>query len=174
MSCPTQIQPVTGATSRQAAPKGECVKKYRFPAPFVLMQDVCPGTKKSLLPACTTVRMGDAQCWEGGQPWASQLLVAESPSRIQSHTSLSLFREDMTLSDEGACPQVPGLRRPYAARRATNGRGEAVAALAPPALSELFLFLSLLYPLLNTFSSSGPYFPSDAESKSTHLPFFCV
>ena len=105
-----------------------------------------------------------------------QLLVVESPSRIQCHTLLSLLREDMTLLGEGACSQVPGLRRPDAPRRATKGRGEAVTSLSCPllCLSELFLFLSLFHPLLNTFSSFGPYFSSDAESKSIHLPFFCV
>ena len=116
------------------------------------MQDICPGTKMSVLPACPTVRMGDAQRWEGGQRWASQLLVPESPSRIQSHTSLSLLREDMTLLDEGTSPPVPGLRRPDAPRRATDGCGEAVASLSCPLLYlSSFLFASLFHPLLNSF-----------------------
>lgn len=99
------------------------------------MQDVCPGTKMSVLPACTTVRTGDAQRWEGWQPWASAVGGGKSFQNPVPYLAQSFegghdaFRQGCLFpssrSQEARCPQE--------GNKGAWGGGD--LSLMPPALS---------------------------------------
>ena len=99
------------------------------------MQDVCPGTKMSVLPACTTVRTGDAQRWEGRQPWASAVGGGKSFQNPVPYLAQSFegghdaFRRGCLFpssrSQEARCPQE--------GNKGAWGGGD--LSLMPPALS---------------------------------------